>query len=130
MMLSSRQLEPILPYPSRQSVMDLFLATIERSIVADSLGNWDEGEPLFLQGNDAESTAAFQENFQVAINNAEPSPWLLRDLKEFEQTLVTGMIEDLEATQEGRDFLANLRSIAVSRARASSNQEQDTDDAE
>ncbi|MCY3637946.1 MAG: hypothetical protein OXG80_02490 [Chloroflexi bacterium] len=129
-MLSSRQLEPILPYPSRQSVMDLFLATIERSIVADSLGNWDEGEPLFLQGNDAESTAAFQENFQVAINNAEPSPWLLRDLKEFEQTLVTGMIEDLEATQEGRDFLANLRSIAVSRARASSNQEQDTDDAE
>ncbi|MCY3543416.1 MAG: hypothetical protein OXH22_05175 [Chloroflexi bacterium] len=122
-MLSSRQLEPILPYPSRQSVMDLFLATIERSIVADSLGNWDEGEPLFLQGNDAESTAAFQENFQVAINNAEPSPWLLRDLKEFEQTLVTGMIEDLEATQEGRDFLANLRSIAVSRARASSNQE-------
>ncbi len=122
-MLSSRQLEPILPYPSRQSVMDLFLATIERSVVADSLGNWDEGEPLFLQGNDAESTAAFQENFQVAINNAEPSPWLLRDLKEFEQTLVTGMIEDLEATQEGRDFLANLRSIAVSRARASSNQE-------
>ena len=130
MMLSSRQLEPILPYPSRQSVMDLFLATIERSIVADSLDDWDEGEPLFLQGNDAESTAAFQENFQVAINNAEPSLWLLRDLKEFEQTLVTGMIEDLEATQEGRDFLANLRSIAVSRARASSNQEQDTDDAE
>ncbi|MYC07358.1 MAG: hypothetical protein F4X57_09345 [Chloroflexi bacterium] len=129
-MLSSRQLEPILPYPSRQSVMDLFLATIERSIVADSLDDWDEGEPLFLQGNDAESTAAFQENFQVAINNAEPSLWLLRDLKEFEQTLVTGMIEDLEATQEGRDFLANLRSIAVSRARASSNQEQDTDDAE
>lgn len=129
-MLSSRQLEPILSYPSRQSVMDLFLATIERSIVADSLDDWDEGEPLFLQGNDAESTAAFQENFQVAINNAEPSPWLLRDLKEFEQTLVTGMIEDLEATQEGRDFLANLRSIAVSRASASSNQEQDTDDAE
>ena len=123
MILNSRQLEPILPYPSRQSVMDLFLATIERSVVADALDNWDESEPLFLQGNDAESTAAFQENFQIAINNAEPSPWLLRDLKEFEQALVTGMIEDLEATQEGRDFLANLRSIAVSRARASSNQE-------
>ena len=114
----SQQLEPILPYPSRQSVLDLFLATIERSVVADELENWDEAEPLFLRNNDAESAATFQDNLEIAINNAEPSPWLFRGLKEFERTLVEDLIKGFEATPEGRRFLYNMRKIAASRARA------------
>ncbi len=123
-------LEPILIYPSRQSVIDLFLATLERNSNADLPGGWPDNEPLYLQENDAVSSGLFQEVLDDVISGAEPAPWLLKDLREFEQMLVEYVIEGLEDNTEGRAFLDAMRSTAVSNARAQSSQEQHSDDAQ
>ena len=107
-----RQFEPILPYPSRQSMIDLTLATIERNSNADLPDGWPENEPIYLQENDVASSSIFQEALDDVINGAEPAPWLLRDLKEFEQMLVEYVIEGLGETAEGRTFLNAMRASA------------------
>ena len=127
---SIRKFEPVLPYPSRQSMIDLMLATIERNSNADLPNDWPENEPLYLQENDIVSSDILQEVLDDVINGAEPAPWLLRDLKEFEQTLVASVFEDLENSAEGRTFLEIMRSTAISNAQAQSSQEQHSNDAE
>ena len=115
---SIRKFEPVLPYPSRQSMIDLMLATIERNSSADLPNDWPENEPLYLHANDIVSSDILQEVLDDVINGAEPAPWLLRDLKEFEQTLVASVFEDLENSAEGRTFLEIMRSTAISNAQA------------
>ena len=126
---SIRRFEPILPYPSRQSVMDLFLATLERNFNVDLPDDWDDNEPFYLLESDVTSFNIFQGVLNNVINRSEPAPWLLRDLKEFEQTLVELVIGGLEDNTEGQAFLDAMRSSVVSRAQAQSNQEQHSDDA-
>ena len=121
-------LEPILIYPSKQSVIDLFLATLERNSSADLPDDWPDNEPLYLQENDAASSGIFQEVLDDVINGAEPAPWLLRDLKEFEQMLAEYVIEGLEDNAEGRASLETMRSSVISRAQ--NNQEQHSNDAQ
>lgn len=110
--------EPILPYPSRQSVIDSVLATIERSSDIDYPDGWDDNEPLYLKENDITWFRIFHEAVNNAINGAEPAPSLLKDLKEFERMIVEQVIEGLEGTAEGRSFLDAMRSTIVSQSEA------------
>ena len=106
-----RKLEPILPYPSRQSVIEAALATIERRFDADLPDDlYKEREPLFLQESEAVSFNVFNDVVNDAISEVEPAPWLMRDLKEFEQTIVDSVVEGLESNPEGRAFLDAMRS--------------------
>ena len=66
--------ELILIYPSKQSVIDLFLAALERNTNADLPDGWPDNEPLRLQENDAASFGTFQEVLDDVINGAEPAP--------------------------------------------------------
>ena len=125
-----REFEPILPYPSRQSVIDLTLATIERNSNAALPDDWPENEPLYLQENDVTTSSILQEILDDAIRGAEPSPWLLQDLKEFEQTLVEYVIEGLEKTAEGRTFLNAMRASANWQSWAQRRREYIPDDAQ
>lgn len=123
-------LQPILPYPSRQSLIDLVLATIELSSSADLRDDWDDNEPLYLQESDIASSDIFREVLDGVISGAEPAPWLLRDLKEFEQMLVEYVIEGLEDTSEGSHFLNVMRANVNWRSWAQQQQEQISDDAQ
>lgn len=127
---STRLFEPILPYPSRQSVIDLFLATLERNFNVNLPDDWDDNEPFYLLEGDVTSFNVFQGVLNNVINCFEPAPWLLRGLKEFEQMLVEYVIDGLEDNTDGRAFLDAMRSSVVSRAQAQSNQEQYSDDAQ
>ena len=118
-----RQFEPILPYPSRQSLIDFTLAAIERSASIDRPSDWEEYEPIYLKEEDVIRSALFNQVVSQVINGAEPAPWLLRDLKEFEQMLVEDILASLEDNPEGRAFLEVMRSYAVSQEQAWSNRE-------
>ena len=110
------RLEPILPYPSRQSVIDSVLAAIERSSNIDYPDGWDDNEPLYLKDNDITWFRIFHEAVNNAINGAEPAPSLLKDLKEFERMIVEQVIEGLEDTSDGLIFLNGMRATAKRRS--------------
>ena len=115
---NTRKLEPILPYPSRQSVIEAALATIERRFDADLPDDlYKEREPLFLQESEAVSFNVFNDVVNDAISEVEPAPWLMRDLKEFEQEIVETAIKDLESTAEGQAFLNAIRGYVNSRSK-------------
>ena len=108
--------EPILPYPSRQSVIDSVLATIERSSEIDYPDGWNSNEPLYLKESDIIRFKVFNDAVDNAINGAEPAPWLLRDLKEFEQMIVEHVVEGLEDTSAGLLFLNGMHATAKRRS--------------
>ena len=112
-----RQWEPILPYPSRESVTDLVVALAERNFGLAIPDEWEENESYFLVTDDATQFSEFREAVDGAIRGAEPAPWLLRDLKEFEQMIAEDAIEDLQNTPEGQVILDAIRAIAIYRLR-------------
>lgn len=113
----ARQREPILPYPSRESVTDLVVALVERNFGLDMSENWPEEQSFYLKTDDATQFSEFREAVDGAIIGAEPAPWLLRDLKEFEQRIAEDAIEDLQNTAEGQVILDAIRAIAIYRRR-------------
>ena len=112
-----RQWEPILSYPSRESVSDLVVALVERNFGLAIPDEWEENESYYLVTDDATQFLEFREAVDGAIRGAEPAPWLLRDLKEFEQMIAEDAIEDLKNTPEGQVILDAIRAIAVYRLR-------------
>ncbi len=112
-----QQWEPILPYPSRESVTDLVVALVERSFGLDMPENWPQEQSLYLQTADATHFSEFREAVDGAIVGAEPAPWLLRDLKEFERLIAEDAIEGLKNTPEGQAILDAIRAIAIYRRR-------------
>ena len=112
-----QQWEPILPYPSRESVTDLVVALVERSFGLDIPENWPEEQSFYLQTDDATHFSEFREAVDGAIIRAEPAPWLLRDLKEFERLIAEDAIEDLRNTPEGQAILDAVRAISIYRRR-------------
>ena len=123
-------IEPIFSYPSRQSVIHSVLATIERSSIIDYPEDWDDNAPLYLKVDDAVWSRVFHEAVNNSINEAEPAPWLLRALNEFEQMVVEYIIEDLEDTSDGLIFVNGMRATAKRRSWEERQQEQHSDDAE
>lgn len=112
-----RQWEPILPYPSRESVTDLVLALVERNFGIPIPDKWEENESYYLVTDDATQFSEFREAVDGAIRGAEPAPWLLRDLKEFERLIAEDAIEDLQNTTEGQVTLDAIMAVAIYRRR-------------
>ena len=112
-----RQWEPILSYPSRESVTDLVVALVERNFGLAIPDEWVENESYYLVTDDATQFSEFRDAVDGAIRAAEPAPWLLRDLKEFELLIAEDAIEDLQNTLEGQTILEAIRAIAIYRRR-------------
>ena len=112
-----RQWEPILPYPSRESVTDLVVALVERNFELAIPDEWEENQPYYLVTDDATQFSEFREAVDGAIRGAEPAPWLLRGLKEFEHEIAEFVIEGLQNTSEGQVILDAIRAIAIYRLR-------------
>ena len=112
-----RQWEPILPYPSQESVTDLVFALVERNFGLAIPDEWEENESYYLVTDDATHFTEFREAVEGAIRAAEPAPWLLRDLREFERLIAQDAIEDLQNTPEGQVILDAIRAIAIYRHR-------------
>ena len=116
---------PILPYPTRLSVMEAALAAIERSSNAEIPAGYEDDEPAYLAEDDVAQSHIFRALLDAALRQAEPAPWLLRDLREFEQQIVADVIAGLEDTPDGRWFLSKMRSAAAQRC---SDEQQDLGD--
>ena len=112
-----RQWEPILPYPSRESVTDLAVALVERNFGLAIPDEWGETESYYLVTDDATQFSEFLDAVDGAIRAANPAPWLLRDLREFERLIAEDAIEDLQKTPEGQVILDAIRAIAIYRHR-------------
>ena len=114
---SNRQWEPLLLYPSRESVTELVIAMIERNSGVELPDDWPENEPIYLGDNDAEQFTELTNSVNGAIMAAEPGGWLMAELKYFEQMIAEFAIEDLQSTPEGRASLDAMRAIAIERFR-------------
>ncbi|MXZ90927.1 MAG: hypothetical protein F4W95_09935 [Chloroflexi bacterium] len=110
---SSRQWEPLLPYPSRESVTELVIAMIERNSGVELPDDWPGNEPIYL--GDGEQFPELTNAVNGAIISAEPGGWLMEELKSFERTIAEFTIEDLQSTPEGRATLDAMRATAVER---------------
>jgi hypothetical protein len=111
----ARQWEPILPYPSRESVIDLVVALIERRFDLATPQDWKEDESYYLYKGDATQFSEFRASVDWAIRGAEPTNRLLRELKDFERMIAELAIESLQNTQEGQAILEAMQAIAVYR---------------
>ena len=119
---------PILPYPTRSSVIEATLSAIECSSDADIPDDFaDYGESAYLSLDDVAQSHIFRALLDAALRQAEPAPWLLRDLREFEQQIAEDVIEGLESTPDGRWFLSKMRSAAAQRY---SDEQEDSGDAD
>lgn len=119
---------PILPYPTRRSVMAAALSAIECGSNAEIPDDFaDYGEPAYLTQDDVAQSHIFRALLDAALRQAEPAPWLMRDLREFEQRIAEDVIAGLEDTPDGRWFLSNMRSAANQRY---SDEQQDSGDAD
>ena len=112
-----RQWEPILSYPSRESVSDLVVALVERNFGLAIPDEWEENQSHYLVTDDATQFSEFRDAVDGAIRGSEPAPGLLRDLKEFERLIAEDAIEDLQNTPEGQVILDAIRAIAIYRRR-------------
>ena len=112
---SNRQWEPLLAYPSRESVTELVIAMVERSSGVALPDDWPENESIYLGGNDAERFPELTNAVSGAIMAAEPGGWLMAELKYFERMIAEFAIEDLEDTPEGRATLDAMRATAIER---------------
>ena len=119
-----RQWEPIFDYPSRESVMGLVVALVEKSSGIAMPEGWPENESCYLLDDDATRFQEFRDAISEAINSAEPADWLLRELKDFERTIAEAVIEDLQATPVGQSTLDAIRAAAVARFRAEQDQQE------
>ena len=107
---------PILPYPTRLSVIEATLSAIELSSNADIPDDFEDyGEAAYLTQDDVAQSYIFRALLDAALRQAEPAPWLMRDLREFEQQIAEDVIEGLESTPDGRWFLSKMRSAAAQR---------------
>jgi len=117
MATSVPQLEPILPYPSRESVSNLIVAMIEQRFGLSAPERWPKDESYYLAKDDATQFSEFRNAVSEAINAIDPPQWLLRELKEFEQTIAEDAVEALQNTPEGQTVLDAMQAIAVYRHR-------------
>ncbi len=125
---SIKQREPILDYPSRESVMDLVVALVEKSSGIAMPEGWPENESRYFLDDDATRFQEFRDAIDGAINGAEPADWLLRELKDFERTIAETAFEDIQATPVGQDTLEAIRAAAVARFRAEQDQQEGQSD--
>ena len=112
-----RQRQPILPYPSRESVTGLVVAIIERKFGFVLPKGLEEYESYYLVTDDATQFSKFRDAIDGAVDVAWPAPWLVRELKEFEQEIAESALEILQATPEGQAILDAMLAIAVYRQR-------------
>lgn len=112
---SNRQWEPLLPYPSRESVTELVVAMIERSSDVALPDGWPDNEPFYLSDEDSGQFPELTNAINGAIIGAEPGGWLMAELKYFERMIAEFAIEDLQDTPEGRATLDAIRATAIER---------------
>ena len=112
-----RKWEPILPYPSRESVTNLVVALVERNFGLAISDELEEYESYYLVMDDATQFSEFRDAVDGAIRAADPAPWMLRDLREFERLIAEDAIKDLQNTPEGQVILDAIRAIAIYRRR-------------
>ena len=96
---------------------DLVVALVERNFELAIPDEWEENQSYYLVTDDATQFSEFREAVDGAIRGAEPAPWLLRELKEFEQEIAEFVIEGLQNTSEGQVILDAIRAIAIYRLR-------------
>ena len=118
-----RNQQPILPYPSWLSLGQLLVALIEQSSGVTLPEGWDHREPYYLQEDVPALCEAFKGDLEVSINGAEPADWLLRELEDFERGIAEELLAYLISQPETRHTINTLKTIAVERARAGSNQQ-------
>ena len=111
----NRQWEPLLPYPSRETVTELVVAMIERSSDVALPDGWPDNEPLYLSEHDAGQFPELTNAIKGAIMGAEPGGRLMAELKSFERMIAEFAIEDLQNTPEGRATLDAIRATAIER---------------
>ena len=92
---SNRQWEPLLPYPSRESVTELVVAMIEWDSGVALPDDWPENEPIYLSDDDAGQFPELTNAINGAIMGAEPGGRLMAELKYFERMIAEFAIEDL-----------------------------------
>ena len=112
-----RQWEPVLSYPSRESVTDLVVALLEQKFGLLTPDRWPKEQSYYLTTDDATQFSEFRDAVAGAIDAAEPAVWLLRELKEFEHEIAELAIEDLQNTPKGQVILEAMQAIAVYRQR-------------
>ncbi len=110
--------QPVLSYPSRQSVAELFIALIERSSGVALPEHWPHNEPYYLKISDVLSYDLLREAIAESTNSAEPADWLLAELAAFERMIVEDVVNYLESEPAGKAVLADIRDMALQRYRA------------
>lgn len=95
----------------------MVVALVERNFGLAIPDEWEENESYYLIADDATQFSEFRDAVDGAIRVADPAPWLLRDLREFERLIAEGAIEDLQNTSEGQVILDAIRAIAIYRHR-------------
>ena len=112
-----RKREAILDYPSRESVTGLVVAIIERKFGFVPPKGLEEYESYYLVPDDATHFSKFRDAVDGAVDVAWPAPWLVRELKEFEQEIAESALEILQDTPEGQAILDAMLAIAIYRHR-------------
>ena len=107
--------QPILPYPSRASVAELLIATIERSASVVLPKGWPKEQPYYLSRQDAFNYEVIRKAVEDSVNCAEPGGWLSDELVYFERLMVEDAMEFLENGPAGRAVLDAIRSTARQR---------------
>ena len=113
MLDSTRERQPILPYPSPASVAELVIAMIERSSGVILPDNWPDYEPFYLNKEYASGNGLLREAIEGAIAGAEPGKWLSQELEYFERMIAEDALEQLASNPSGRTTLDAIRATAV-----------------
>ena len=95
----------------------MVVAIIERKFGFVPPKGLEEYESYYLVPDDATQFSKFRDAVDGAVDVAWPAPWLVRELKEFEQEIAESALEILQDTPEGQAILDAMLAIAIYRHR-------------
>ena len=117
MVNQSDEWNPILPYPSRASVGEAFVAIIEQSSGVVPSEDWGENNPYYLKADVQAICEEFRDEIEAALSDAQSSLGLLRNQSSYERQIAEDAVARADSKPESQHTLNTLRIVAIERCR-------------
>ena len=108
---------PILPYPSRTSVAELFVAMIVRSSGVVAPRNWEEDKLYFLRTDVEEICEEFRDEINAAFTDAQSAIGLSNEQASLGRQIAKDILARLDSEPESQHTLNAIRIVAIERYR-------------